>query len=53
MGPLAEFTKEQFANPEIVNQTIKWLDNNENNKEKLVTNKSEEDLVYKENPEPI
>lgn len=53
MGPLAEFTKEMFANPDDIHQTIKWLDNNENNKDKLRINNSEDDLVCKENPEPV
>jgi hypothetical protein len=29
-------------------QAIRWLDNQENDKVKLVTNKSEDDLIYKE-----
>lgn len=28
--------------------TVKWLDNGDNDKSKLITNKSEDDLIYKE-----
>lgn len=31
-------------------QAIRWLDNNEGDKAKLVTNQSQDDLIYKENP---
>lgn len=52
MGPLADlrFQPEQQENEQ---HKIKWIDNNENDKKKLVTNKSEEDLVYKEEVQKI
>lgn len=31
-------------------QAIRWLDNNEGDKAKLVTNQSQDDLIFKENP---
>lgn len=49
MGPLADL---KFG-PDIEHfpRAVKWVDNNENDKAKLVTNKSEEDLVYKDDVE--
>ena len=46
MGPLADL---KFG-PDIEHfpKTLKWIDNFEGNKAKLITNKSEDDLVYKE-----
>ena len=47
MGPLADLRFE----PDLadgVQKAIRWVDNGEGDKSKLVTNKSEEDLVYKE-----
>ena len=51
MGPLADL---KFG-PDIEHQprAVKWVDNNENDKTKLVTNKSEDDLVYKENVDVV
>lgn len=51
MGPLAEL---KFGpDMEHEQRAIRWIDNNENDKSKLVTNKSEEDLVYKEEVQKI
>ena len=49
MGPLSDlrYTPGQTAEG-LVPSTIKWLDNGQNHKTKLVTNNSEDDLVYKE-----
>ena len=47
MGPLADLRYSPENNDEAL-AAIKWVDNGENDKTKLVTNKSEEDLVYKE-----
>jgi hypothetical protein len=47
MGPLADLRNNgEIDVPQI--QAIKWLDGEENDKAKLVTNKSEFDLIYKE-----
>lgn len=53
MGPLADLrvfheNGTEDTSPQIA--AIKWLDNNQNDKVKLITNKSEDDLIYKENP---
>lgn len=53
MGPLADLrvfheNGTEDTSPQIA--AIKWLDNNQNDKMKLVTNKSEDDLIYKEDP---
>ncbi len=50
MGPLADFRGETDNKTNSEKLKIKWLDNCENNKERLETNKSEEDLIYQENP---
>lgn len=47
MGPLADLRILERGN-EKLNTAIKWIDNNENDKIKLVTNKSDDDLIYKE-----
>ena len=51
MGPLADL---RFG-PDIDSQqtAVRWVDNFENDKQKLVTNRSEDDLVYKEEPGTI
>lgn len=51
MGPLADL---KFG-PDIEHypRSIKWLDNMENDKTKLITNKSDDDLVYKEAVEEV
>ncbi len=46
MGPLADLRFDPNDNEK--SRAIKWLDNDEADKTKLVTNKSEEDLIYKE-----
>ena len=50
MGPLADLRIGPNPDGSIPEQivAIKWLDNLENDKIKLVTNKSEDDLIYKE-----
>lgn len=50
MGPLADLRIGPNPDGSEYQQiaAIKWLDNLENDKIKLVTNKSEDDLIYKE-----
>lgn len=51
MGPLADlrvFNNEGIEDTEPQVAAIKWLDGHENDKIKLITNKSEDDLIYKE-----
>lgn len=52
MGPLADL-RIGLDTVEEQKTAIKWLDNNEGDKAKLVTNKSEDDLIYKEEVGPI
>jgi len=52
MGPLADLKMGQ-ENDSEKKQAIRWLDNNENDKGKLVTNKSDDDLIYKEQVELV
>jgi hypothetical protein len=52
MGPLADLRYEP-EDPENNNRQITWVDNNGTDKTKLVTNKSEEDLVYKEEVDKV
>ena len=46
MGPLADL--KIHPDNEKLQNAIRWIDNMENDKTKLVTNKSEDDLIYKE-----
>jgi hypothetical protein len=51
MGPLADLrilSGEANTQDDPPSQGIRWLDNHENDKVRLVTNKSEDDLIYKE-----
>jgi acetaldehyde dehydrogenase (acetylating) len=52
MGPLADLRMSGENDPPY-RQAIKWLDGEENDKAKLVTNKSEFDLIYKDEVAPI
>ena len=47
MGPLADFR--QHLGPDLTQKgfKLKWIDNLEDNKQKLRTNNSEDDLVIK------
>lgn len=52
MGPLSDL---RIGNDgvDIQKTAIRWLDNNEGNKAMLQTNKSDDDLIYKEEVDPI
>lgn len=52
MGPLADLRMNIEGDPPQIT-AIRWLDANENDKAKLQTNKSEFDLIYKEEVFPI
>lgn len=47
MGPLADLRFDP-EHADGIQRAIRWTDNMEGDKSRLVTNKSEEDLVYKE-----
>mmetsp|Transcript_32504 Transcript_32504/g.31750 ORF Transcript_32504/g.31750 Transcript_32504/m.31750 type:complete len:91 (-) Transcript_32504:2065-2337(-) len=52
MGPLADL-KFDLDDNDGEQKVVKWVDNGEMDKTKLVTNKSEEDLLCKEEVEAI
>lgn len=48
MGPLADLRVNPESDDGPASTAVRWLDENKNDKNKLVTNKSEDDLIYKE-----
>ena len=53
MGPLVDLRLSPSINLENQVKTIKWVDGEVEDKAKLVTNKSEDDLLYKEEVDKI
>ena len=56
MGPLADFRNHLGLNDQQKMTKLKWIDNGEDNKQKLRTNNSEDDLICKmdeENVQPM
>jgi hypothetical protein len=53
MGPLADFRNHMGRDDPPRAQKLKWIDNCEDNKQKLRTNNSEDDLVCKIDEENV
>jgi hypothetical protein len=51
MGPLADYRQAMNSSP--AKQQLRWLDNMQDDKDKLRTNNSQDDLVCKEEVSPI
>lgn len=53
MGPLADFRNHANGNTNERPIRLKWIDNGEDNKQKLRTNNSEDDLVCKADEDQV